>query len=185
MEIPENKDLPIRRKISKLTALISKQKDNSDFFQVNVYYSKDNWISCQCINLILSENSTINQLKHLALKKLKEDNIIDNFETKNFNVMLFKKKKHRPNDEYPICNLESEVIGYKKNNFCLVEDTINKKSTNIQPEHIIKNYDTNEIKRRAGFDEVKRNYNNLGNINHVETEEEYNSNEACSSCLIL
>ena len=53
MEIPENKDLPIRRKISKLTALISQQKDNSDFFQVNVYYSKDNWISCQCINLIL------------------------------------------------------------------------------------------------------------------------------------
>ena len=92
MEIPENKDLPIRRKISKLTALISQQKDHSDFFQVNVYYSKDNWISCQCINLLLSENSTINQLKNLALKKLKEDNLSDNIETKNFNVMLFKKR---------------------------------------------------------------------------------------------
>jgi hypothetical protein len=184
MEIPENKDLPIRRKISKLTALISQQKDNSDFFQVNVYYSKDNWISCQCINLILSENSTINQLKHLALKKLKEDNIIDNFESKNFNIMLFKKKKQKPNDEYPICNLDSEVIGYRKNNFCLVEDTENKKS-NILQEEITKKNNNNEIKRRTGIDEVKNNYNNLRNINQAETEGEYYSNKACSSCLIL
>jgi len=185
MEIPENKDFPFGKKISKLTALINQQKENSDFFQVNVYYSLDNWISYQCINLVISENSTINQLKNLALKKLKEDNLIDNIETKNFNIMLFKKKKQRPNDEYPICNLESEVIGYKKNNFCLVEDTKYKKN-NILQENIIKNYDNNnEIKRGAGFDKVKNNYNNLGNINHVETEEEYYSNEACSSCLIL
>ena len=184
MEIPENKDLSLNKKTSKLTALINQQKDNSDFFQVNVYYSKDNWTSCQYINLILSENTTINQLKELALKKLKQDNFIDNNETKNFNIMLFKKKKQKPNDEYPICNLDSEVIGYRKNNFCLVEDTENKKS-NILQEEITKKNINNEIKRRTGIDEVKNNYNNLRNINQAETEGEYYSNKACSSCLIL
>ena len=120
----------------------------------------------------------------MALKKLKQDNFIDNNETKNFNIMLFKKKKQKPNDEYPICNLDSEVIGYRKNNFCLVEDTENKKS-NILQEEVTKKNNNNEIKRRTGIDEVKNNYNNLRNINQAETEGEYYSNKACSSCLIL
>ena len=55
--------------------------------------------------------------------------------------MLFKKKKKIPNDEYPICNLESEVKTFGKTHFCLVEDK-DKKPVEPEPK---KEKEKNEI----------------------------------------
>jgi hypothetical protein len=110
------------KRTSKLTALIGSEADDFNGLQVTVYYSENNWETCEEISLILDEKTTINQLIDAAIYKFKTELFYDNIDKKQFNVMLFKKKKRIPNDEYPICNLESQVKTFGKAHFCLVED---------------------------------------------------------------
>ena len=111
------------KRTSKLTAMIGSENDEFNGLQVLVYYSENNWETCEEVNLILDENTTINQLIDSAIYKFKNELFYDNIDKKQFNVMLFKKKKKVPNEEYPACNPESRVKDYGKDHFCLVEET--------------------------------------------------------------
>jgi hypothetical protein len=110
------------KRTSKLSSLIASENEGMNGLQVSVYYSENNWETCEEINLILDENTTINQLIDSSIYKFKTELFFDNIDKKQFNVRLFKKKKKVPNDEYPICNPESKVKDYGKIHFCLVED---------------------------------------------------------------
>ena len=109
------------KRTSKLSSLIASENEGMNGLQVSVYYSENNWETCEEINLILDENTTINQLIDSSIYKFKTELFFDNIDKKQFNVRLFKKKKKVPNDEYPICNPESKVKDYGKIHFCLVE----------------------------------------------------------------
>ena len=116
---------------SKLSSLIGEGNENSNNLQVTVYYSENNWETCEEINIMVDENTTINQLIDSAIYQFKTELFFDNIDTKQFNVMLFKKKTKKPNDEYPICNPESKVKNYGKTHFCLIE-VINSKKTEVK-----------------------------------------------------
>ena len=107
------------KKVSKLSSLINQAKEEVNKLQIIVHYSENNWETNEEINLILDENTTINQLIEATKEKLTNKENINN---KIFNVRIFKKKKKIPNNEYPVCNLESKVKDYGKSHFCLVED---------------------------------------------------------------
>ena len=107
------------KKVSKLSSLINQAKEEVNKLQITVHYSENNWETNEEINLILDENTTINQLIEATKEKLTNKENINN---KIFNVRIFKKKKKIPNNEYPVCNLESKVKDYGKSHFCLVED---------------------------------------------------------------
>ena len=111
------------KKSSKLSKMIESTNEEFNGLQIFVYYSENNWETCEEIELIVDDNMTINQLIDSAIYKFKNELSYDNIDTKQFNVMLFKKKKKIPNDEYPICNFESKVKDYGKSFFCLVEDS--------------------------------------------------------------
>ena len=158
------------KRTSKLTALISSENDGgANGMQINVFYSENNWETCEEINLILDENTTINQLIDSAIYKFKTELFYDNIDKKQFNVMLFKKKKKIPNDEYPICNPESKVKDYGKDNFCLVEN-LNAKKEEIKPE---KKDEKKEISNSVKNLEVEQGKkNNDKNINQGEGDED-------------
>ena len=118
------------KRTSKLTSLIAADNEGLNGLQITVYYSQNNWETCEEVNLILDDSTTFNQLIDSAVYKFKTELFYDNIDKKQFNVMLFKKKKKIPNDEYPICNPESKVKDYGKNHFCLVEDINSKKEDN-------------------------------------------------------
>ena len=111
-----------QKRTSKLTSLIGPETDKFDGLQVTVYYSENNWETFEEVNLVVDENTTINQLIDASVYKFKTELFYDNIDQKQYNVMLFKKKKKIPNDEYPICNPESVVSNYGKTHFCLVEN---------------------------------------------------------------
>ncbi len=121
MTTEENTEEGEVKRTSKLSALIAAENENFNGLEIFVYYSENNWESCEEVNLILDENTTINQLIDSAVYKFKTELFYDNIDKKHFNVMLFKKKKRIPNDEYPLCNPESKVKDYGKNHFCLIE----------------------------------------------------------------
>ena len=158
------------KRTSKLTALISSENDGgANGMQINVFYSENNWETCEEINLILDENTTINQLIDSAIYKFKTELFYDNIDKKQFNVMLFKKKKKKPNDEYPLCNPESKVKDYGKDNFCLVEN-LNAKKEEIKPE---KKDEKKEISNSVKNLEVEQGKkNNDKNINQGEGDED-------------
>ena len=170
------------KRTSKLTQMIESENDGFNGLQITVYYSENNWETCEEVNLILDENTTINQLIDSALYKFKTELFYDNIDTKQFNVMLFKKKKKIPNDEYPLCNPESKVKDYAKDCFCLVEDKnakkMEKKEEKIEKLEEVK-HDTN-----TGKSGTKNNNNEKGkrkdDING-ENEDEVNMYKTCSS----
>ena len=90
--------------------------------------------------------------------------------------MLFKKKKKIPNDEYPICNPESKIKDYGKDNFCLVEDTENNK--NEKKEEIIEVVKQEENK---GNDKNNNSKNMNMEDNNKQEEEINNIYKTCSS----
>ena len=83
------------KKTSKLTALIGQAKEEINGMQIFVHYSENNWETNEEINLILDENSTINQLIEASIEKFKTDLFYDNIDKKKFNVRIFKKKKKK------------------------------------------------------------------------------------------
>ena len=183
MEKEEKQEEVEVKRTSKLTALIASEEERFNGLQVTVYYSENNWETCEEVNLMLDENTTINQLIDSSIYKFKTELLYDNSDRKQFNIMLFKKKKKIPNDEYPLCNPESKVKDYGKDCFCLVENIIN-----IQNEANKENKEEKieEIKKdtNAGKDENKNNINNKdmkqGNINDENEEEVDNMYKTCS-----
>ena len=178
------------KRTSKLTQMIESENEGFNGLQITVYYSENNWETCEEVNLILDENTTINQLIDSALYKFKTELFYDNIDTKQFNVMLFKKKKKIPNDEYPLCNPESRVKDYAKDCFCLVEDKNSKKMEKKEE----KNEKLEEVKQNTniGNGGIKTNNNEKDKrkvgIND-ENEDEVNMYKTCSpkcvSCVIF
>ena len=202
------------KRTSKLTALIGSEADDFNGLQVTVYYSENNWETCEEISLILDEKTTINQLIDAAIYKFKTELFYDNIDKKQFNVMLFKKKKRIPNDEYPICNLESQVKTFGKAHFCLVEDksaTMADREPEKEPDKEKKKKEKEKEKEKANndinIDNVDINNNDINNninkdINKNEKKEKQDKKESeteenketkgyktcggkCFSCLIF
>ena len=142
------------KRTSKLSALISSENDGANGMQVNVFYSENNWETCEEINLILDENTTINQLIDSAIYKFKTELFYDNIDKKQFNVKLFKKKKKIPNDE---------------DNFCLVED-VNAKKEEIKQEIKEEKKEISKSVENLEVEQVKKN--NDKNINQGEADED-------------
>ena len=192
MEKEEKQEEPEVKRTSKLTALIASEEEGFNGLQVTVYYSENNWETCEEVNLVLDENTTINQLIDSSIYKFKTELFYDNIDRKQFNVMLFKKKKKKPNDEYPLCNPESKVKDYGKDCFCLIEDKSNKKNE-IKEEK--KEEKIEEVKQdtNTGKNEKKNNNNDKdikqGNTNEENEEEVENRYKTCSpkcvSCQIF
>ena len=175
------------KRTSKLTAMIASKNDEFNGLQITVYYSENNWETCEEVNLIMDENSTINQLIDSAVYKFKTELFYDNIDTKQFNVKLFKKKKKIPNDEYPICNPESEVKNYGKTHFCLVEDIKAEKEevkTNVL--EIKKDEEKTEVNKKIGEENNNNKKDNKKNTND-EFDKEIKNYKVCSPkiCIIF
>ena len=154
------------KRTSKLTSLIGSENEGMNGLQVSVYYSENNWETCEEVNLILDENTTINQLIDSSIYKFKTELFFDNIDKKQFNVRIFKKKKKVPNEEYPICNPESKVKDYGKIHFCLVED-INAENEEIKEKEKTEKKSENII----SVDNTKEKGSDL-NINNEKNEKE-------------
>ena len=50
------------KRISKLTSLIVAENEGLNGLQITVYYYENNWETCEEVNLILDDSTTINQL---------------------------------------------------------------------------------------------------------------------------
>ena len=50
------------KRTSKLTFLIAAENEGLKGLQITVYYSENNWETCEEVNLILDDSTTINQL---------------------------------------------------------------------------------------------------------------------------
>jgi hypothetical protein len=177
------------KRTSKLTSLIGSENEGMNGLQVSVYYSENNWETCEEVNLILDENTTINQLIDSSIYKFKTELFFDNIDKKQFNVRIFKKKKKVPNEEYPICNPESKVKDYGKIHFCLVED-INaeneeikeKEKTEKKSENIISDYNTKE----KGSDLNINNEKNEKEKKDDQTNQNYKTcKDRCFACDIF
>ena len=156
------------KRTSKLTSLINAENEGLNGLQITVYYSENNWETCEEVNLILDDSTTINQLIDSAVYKFKVELFYDNIDKKQFNVMLFKKKKKIPNDEYPICNPESKVKDYGKNHFCLVEDINSNKEGK---KDYSKDKDENTDKNKDNQNMNKKNDVNINAINKKDEKE--------------
>ena len=172
------------KRTSKLSAMLGNENEGVNGLQISVFYSENNWETCEEINLILDENTTINQLIDSAVYKFKTELFYDNIDKKQFNVMLFKKKKKLPNDEYPTCNPESKFKDYGIDNFCLVEDTESNK--NEKKEEKIE-----EVKQEVNKGNDNKNHNkNITKEDTNEQEEDINNmykscSPKCVSCLVF
>ena len=188
MEQGENSGEVEVKRTSKLTAMIGNENDGFNGLQISVYYSENNWETCEEVNLILDENTTINQLIDSALYKFKTELFYDNIDTKQFNVMLFKKKKKIPNDEYPLCNPESRVKDYGKDCFCLVEDKNAKKAEIKEEKKEEKIEQFEEVQQNTNLGKGKSKNNNNKDINDGNGDD-VNMYKTCStkcvSCAIF
>ena len=188
MEQGENSGEVEVKRTSKLTAMIGTENDGFNGLQISVYYSENNWETCEEVNLILDENTTINQLIDSALYKFKTELFYDNIDTKQFNVMLFKKKKKIPNDEYPLCNPESRVKDYGKDCFCLVEDKNAKKAEIKEEKKEEKIEQFEEVQQNTNLGKGKSKNNNNKDINDGNGDD-VNMYKTCStkcvSCAIF
>ena len=171
------------KRTSKLTSLIGQETDNFADLQITVYYSENNWETCEEINLILDDNTTINQLIDASVYKFKTELFYDNIDKKQFKVKLFKKKTKKPNDEYPICNPESRVKNYGKTHFCLVEDISTKNEGHIIEKE--NNVESNNINENGN---VNNEIVNIDRINE-EKEDKYKGyktcGDKCNGCIII
>ncbi len=176
------------KRTSKLTSMLNQETDNNlTNLQITVYYSENNWETCEEVNLILEDTTTINQLIDASVYKFKTELHFDNIDKKQFKVMLFKKKTKRPNEEYPICNPESNVKDYGKTHFCLVED-INgkneepKKEIKDQSKKSTENNDKNQEKDKQN----DKNKNEIKEVSHENEQKKYKiCGDKCIACNIF
>ena len=168
------------KKTSKLTALIGQAKEEINGMQIFVHYSENNLETNEEINLILDENSTINQMVQAAKEQLKDKYKIDN---KTFFVRIFKKKKKIPNEEYPICNFESKIKDYAKSHFCLVENEYAVKKDEEKEEEKKEEIEKKQIKKS----EKKIDNSNIENKDDNEKDkkkEKGKGNKQKGKCII-
>ncbi len=160
------------KKVSKLSSLINQAKEEVNKLQITVHYSENNWETNEEINLILDENTTINQLIEATKEKLTNKENINN---KIFNVRIFKKKKKIPNFEYPICNPNSKVKDFAKSHFCLVE---NKKEGEKSEENNIAKENQNKLENENGNkqENIKKNNNSIEKTNNTPSNTNSSSN---------
>ena len=184
------------KKVSKLSSLINQAKEEVNKLQITVHYSENNWETNEEINLILDENTTINQLIEATKEKLTNKENINN---KIFNVRIFKKKKKIPNFEYPICNLNSKVKDFAKSHFCLVENKKegeeNKKEK--EKDNIEENININKESENGNMQENnKKNIKSIektnntpissnSNIGQTGKESIKNDKPSCKPCIII
>jgi hypothetical protein len=138
----ENKEV---KRTSKLSSLMNQKTEDLSALQITVYYSENNWETCEEVNLILDDTTTINQLIDSSIYKFKTELSYENIDKKQFQVKLFKKKTKKPNEDYPICNPESKVKDYGKTHFCLIEETNSNINENSKNEEKSKNLNENNI----------------------------------------
>ena len=172
------------KKTSKLTALIGQAKEEINGMQIFVHYSENNWETNEEINLILDENSTINQMVQAAKEQLKDKYKIDN---KTFFVRIFKKKKKIPNEEYPICNFESKIKDYAKSHFCLVENEYAVKEDEVKEEEKKEEIEKKQIKKSEKKIENEKNNSNTENKDDNEKDkkkEKGKGNKQKGKCII-
>ena len=172
------------KRTSKLTALIGQAKEEINGMQIFVHYSENNWETNEEINLILDENSTINQMVQAAKEQLKDKYKIDN---KTFFVRIFKKKKKIPNEEYPICNFESKIKDYAKSHFCLVENEYAVKKDEEKEEEKKEEIEKKQIKKSEKKIENEKNNSNTENKDDNEKDkkkEKGKGNKQKGKCII-
>lgn len=154
---------------SKLSSMIVEKEEGPAEASVNVFYSKDNWETNEQITLNLDESTTISRLTDLAICQLpslgtaKFDN-----NKQNFYMMMFKKKRQKPNYDYPICNPDSIIKDYDKYNFCLMEKKCEEK------EEIINKNESNENEKKM---EEKKGGDDKNNLNNENKEKNKNKEE--------
>ena len=175
---------PEEKKKSKLSVMIGQSQENINNSQFTVHYSENNWKTDEEINLILDDNATIKQLMDEAIQKFKTELFFDNIDKKQLIVRIFKKKKKIPNDEYPICNLNSKVNDFGKRHFCLVENVKENENKNEIEENIVekeiqinKNVPDENNKINENKENLTKNQNAQKNFSSGETPDKNNLNK--------
>ena len=79
------------KRTNTLTSLIAAENEGLNGLQITVYYSENNWETCEEVNLILDDSTTINQLIDSAVYKFKTELFYDNIDKKQFNGLLISK----------------------------------------------------------------------------------------------
>ena len=185
---------PEVKRVSKLSSLIGQAQANNDGMQIYVHYSENNWETSEEINLILSQNSTIDQLIEASINKFKTELFYDNIDKKKFCVRIFKKKKKIPNMEYPVCNPNSKIGNYGKTHFCLVEEEENKKNDTGEEiileekkENINDDKNKKEIKNENKQNSISSDSNNISKRNQkTDNSSNIKSNKpSCRPCIIF
>ena len=163
---------------SKISALIESENDVSPGISINVCYSENNWETCEKVEIMIEDNTTVAQLINTALYKLKNELFYENIDNKNFDLMLFKKKLQKPNYNYPKCNPDSLVKDYAKSFFCLVEKEETKKEENNKSaeDKGILSLETAEVNPSS-------NNSNSKDINSGKNEEKKNNDDNIDSYL--
>lgn len=157
----ENNELGLQKKSkSKLSSRIVQKDEGPAEETVNVFYSTDNWETNEKIVLSIEKTTTISQMADLAICQV--PSLASSIDC----VMLFKKKKQRPNYDYPICNPDSTIGDYDKYNFCLIQkkpeenDTNNNNKSNEKNDNKEKeNNDENNEKKTESKNEGKNESN--------------------------
>ena len=190
----ENNEEKERKKTeSKLGSLLSNTQPMNNS-QVSVYYSQNDWKTCEIVQIIVEENTTVLQLIDSVVFKLKTEFYYDDIDEKNYILMILKKKTKKPNYDYPKCNPESFVLDYDKSNFCLVEK---EKAENVNNVYIekdnVKNNDINlenqkeeikkevkeELKKEGNNEEIKENKKNVNKNKKKNKNDEKACNKGC------
>ena len=149
-------------KISKISSLINQAQEDINGMKIVVHYSEDKWKTNEEVELILGEETTIGELIQISKQKFNKPNI----NNKKLFVRIFKKKKKIPNEEYPICNLESKIKDYGKSHFCLVDE---ESASPVEEEKEVNN--ENEIKK---VEEEKGTEKNNDNVKGKDNNKENN-----------
>ena len=148
-------------KISKISSLINQAQEDINGMKIVVHYSEDKWKTNEEVELILGEETTIGELIQISKQKFNKPNI----NNKKLFVRIFKKKKKIPNEEYPICNLESKIKDYGKSHFCLVDE---ESASPVEEEKEEVNNE-NEIKKAEEEKGIEKNNDNVkGKDNNKE-----------------
>ena len=173
----ENKEV---KRTSKLSSLMNQKTEDLNALQITVYYSENNWETCEEVNLILDDTTTINQLIDSSIYKFKTELSYENIDKKQFQVKLFKKKTKKPNEDYPICNPESKVKDYGKTHFCLIEEINSNINENSKNEEKSKNLNENNIEINNQNLEIIS-----GNDGKNDKNQKDNKKCGCLSCSIF
>ena len=173
----ENKEV---KRTSKLSSLMNQKAEDLNALQITVYYSENNWETCEEVNLILDDTTTINQLIDSSIYKFKTELSYENIDKKQFQVKLFKKKTKKPNEDYPICNPESKVKDYGKTHFCLIEEINSNINENSKNEEKSKNLNENNIEVNNQNLEIIS-----GNDGKNDKNQKDNKKCGCLSCSIF